>query len=89
MEDVNKHKFCDDDPDYGNKTKPYDDGQDCAKKCGVEAGEQGDAKKNKLAAGGEVDGKKNHREQDTGKQREPGGKKREHDDSEDFYPISM
>ena len=89
MEDVNKHKFCDDDPDYGNKTKPYDDGQDCAKKCGVEAGEQGDAKKNKLAAGGEVDGKKNDSEQDTGKQREPGGKKREHDDSEDFYPISM
>lgn len=89
MEDVNKHKFCDDDHDYGTKTKPHDDGQDCAKKCGVEAGDQGDAKKNKLATGGEVDGKKTDREQDTGKQREPGGKKREHDDSEDFYPISM
>ena len=89
MEDVKKHKYCDDDHDYGNKGKPDDSGPGCAKKCGVDAGEQGDAKKNKLDNSGEVGAKKSDFELDTEKQRELGDKKREHDDSEDFYPISM
>lgn len=85
MEDVKKHKYCDGD----NKHKPDDSGSGCAKKSGVDAGEQGDAKIKTLDNSGEVDAKKSDFELDTEKQRELGDKKREHRDSDDFYPISM